>query len=74
MPQVRASVPGTKKMGDPDFLYAAPPMFACAVFCKESRMEFLDSIKPHRKSGGKPTNRFCHSDAKSPGGYSSHEE
>jgi hypothetical protein len=40
-----------KKTGDPDFLYAAPDMFACAAFCKESRMKFLDSTKPHRKSG-----------------------
>jgi hypothetical protein len=29
-------------------------MFACAAFCKESRIEFLDSTKPHRKSGGSP--------------------
>ena len=42
-------------MGDPDFLYAAPPVFACAAFCKESRMKFLDSTKLHRKPGGSPT-------------------
>jgi hypothetical protein len=50
----KSGVRGTKKTGDPDFLYAAPAMFACAAFCKESRMKFLDSTKPHRKSGRSP--------------------
>jgi hypothetical protein len=50
---------GRKRRGDPDFLYAAPPMFACAAFCKESRMKFLGSTKPHRKSGGSPHHCFC---------------
>jgi hypothetical protein len=29
---------------------------ACAAFCKESRMKFVDSTKSHRKSGdmGRP--------------------
>jgi hypothetical protein len=61
-------------MGDPDFLYAAPHKSACAAFCKESRMEFLDCTKPHRKSGGSPTNLFFKGDAESPGSYSSDEE
>jgi hypothetical protein len=55
----KSGVRGTKKMGDPDFLYAAPSMFACAAFSKESRMKFLDSTAPHRKSGGSPTTAFA---------------
>jgi hypothetical protein len=58
VPHVRNSVRGMKKLGDPDFLYAAPPMFACAAFCKESRMKFVDLTKPHRKPGGSPTIAF----------------
>jgi hypothetical protein len=61
VPHVRPGVRGTKKTGDPDFLYAAPPMFACAAFIKESRMKFLYSTKPHRKDGGKP--HHCNPDA-----------
>jgi hypothetical protein len=54
---------GRKRWANPDFLYAAPPMFACAAFYKESRMEFLDSTEPPRKSGGaRPL--FCNCDAK----------
>jgi hypothetical protein len=53
-----AGVRGMKKTADPDFLYTAPPRFAYAAFCKESRMEFLDSARPHRKSGGKPDRCF----------------
>jgi hypothetical protein len=41
-----------KRVRYPDFLYAAPPMVACAAFFEESRMKFGDSTKPHRKSGG----------------------
>ncbi len=37
---------------DPDFLYAAPPMVACAAFITESRMKFVERTKPNRKSGG----------------------
>src|SRR5271154_7465822 len=37
---------------DPDFLYVAPSMTACAAFSKESRMRFANANKPHRKSGG----------------------
>ena len=59
MPQVRPSVPGLKKMGDPDFLHAAPNRFACAAFSKESRMEFANATKLHRKSGGSPTKAFA---------------
>jgi hypothetical protein len=61
---VRPAYVGRKRRGDPDFLYAAPPMFACAAFSKESRMKFLDSTKPHRKPGGSPHRCFGHSDAK----------
>jgi hypothetical protein len=38
-------------MGDPDFLYAAPDMTACAAFSKERRMRFANANKLHRKSG-----------------------
>ena len=48
-------VHGLKKMGDPDFLYAAPEMTACAAFGKESRMKFANATKLHRKSGGSPS-------------------
>jgi hypothetical protein len=37
---------------DPDFLYAAQAEFACAAFCKESRMNFASATKLDRKSGG----------------------
>jgi len=47
-------VHGLNKMGDPDFLYAAPDMTACAAFSKESRMKFANATKLHRKSGGSP--------------------
>jgi hypothetical protein len=36
---------------DPDFLYVAPSMTACAAFSKESRMRFANANKLHRKSG-----------------------
>jgi hypothetical protein len=42
-------------MGDPDFLYAALEMTACAAFIKESRMYFTNANQPHTKSGGSPT-------------------
>ena len=48
-------VHGLKKTGDPDFLYAAPDMTACAAFSKESRMKFTNANKLHRKSGGSPS-------------------
>jgi hypothetical protein len=54
VPHVRLSVRGPNKTGDPDFLYAAPNRFACAAFCKESRMKFANATKLHRKSGGSP--------------------
>jgi hypothetical protein len=38
--------------GDPDFLYAALEMTACAAFIKESRMNFANANQPHRKSWG----------------------
>ena len=47
-------VHGLNKMGDPDFLYAALDMTACAAFSKESRMRFANATKLHRKSGGSP--------------------
>ena len=37
---------------DPDFLHAASARFACAAFCKESRMKFASATKLDRKSGG----------------------
>jgi len=37
---------------DPDFLYVAPSMTACAAFSKESRMRFANANELHRKSGG----------------------
>ena len=39
------------RSSDPDFLHAAPDRFACAAFCKESRMKFARATKLHRKSG-----------------------
>jgi hypothetical protein len=42
------------KMGDPDFLYAALDMTACAAFSRESRMRFANASKLHRKSGEAP--------------------
>ena len=48
-------VHGLNKMGDPDFLHAAPDMSACAAFSKESRMKFANATKLHRKSGGSPS-------------------
>jgi hypothetical protein len=41
----------------PDFLYGAPPTFACAAFIKESRMTFTNAIKPDRKSGVRSSER-----------------
>jgi hypothetical protein len=35
----------------PDFLHGAPPTDACAVFIKESRMEFVNAKELDRKSG-----------------------
>jgi hypothetical protein len=34
---------GLKLMGDPDFLYAALDMTACAVFFKENRMKCVEA-------------------------------
>ena len=65
MPQVRTSVPGTNKTGDPDFLHAAPDKTACAAFSKESRMKLANATKPHRKSGGSPPQPFANQSAKS---------
>jgi hypothetical protein len=36
-------VHGLKKVGDPDFLYAAPDTTACAVFFKENRMKCAEA-------------------------------
>ena len=36
---------------DPDFLYAALDTTACAAFIKESRMNFVNAIRPHRNPG-----------------------
>jgi hypothetical protein len=51
-------VHGLNKMGDPDFLYAALDMTACAAFSKESRMRLANATKLHRKSGGSPSSFF----------------
>jgi hypothetical protein len=37
-------VHGLNRMGDPDFLYAAPDRIACAAFSKESRMKFANPL------------------------------
>jgi hypothetical protein len=37
---------------DPDFLYAALDMTACAAFFKESRVRFVNANKPYGKSEG----------------------
>jgi hypothetical protein len=37
---------------EPDFLYVAPSMSACAAFSKESRMRIANAINLDRKSGG----------------------
>ena len=58
VPRVRTSVHGLNKTGDPDFLYAAPDMTACAAFSKESRVKFANATKLHRKSGGSPPFSF----------------
>ena len=59
MPQVRQSVPGPKKTGDPDFLYAAPDTTTCAAFSKESRMKFANATKINRKSGVAQWREIC---------------
>ena len=59
VPQVRLSVPGPNKTGDPDFLYAARDKTTCAAFSKESRMNFANATKLHRKSRGSPTKVFA---------------
>jgi hypothetical protein len=41
-----------KRARYPDFLYAAPIVFACAAFCEESRMKSANANRLHRKSGG----------------------
>jgi hypothetical protein len=51
-------VHGLNKMGDPDLLYAAPDMTACAAFSKESRMGCANATKLHRKSGKAPPFSF----------------
>jgi len=38
-------------------------MFACAAFCKESRMKFLDSTKLPQEIRGKPLNCSSNRDA-----------
>jgi hypothetical protein len=42
-------------MGDPDFLYAAPDMTACAAFSKESRMRFANATNSTGNPGGSPS-------------------
>jgi hypothetical protein len=43
--------PFAKNAKDPNFLYAAPHRATCAAFIKESRMEFVGSLKLNRKFG-----------------------
>ena len=45
---------------DPDFLHAASDRFACAAFCKESRMEFASSTSSTGNPGehGAPVQRI----------------
>ena len=38
-----------RKYRKPDFLHAASARFACAAFCKESRMKFASANNLHRK-------------------------
>ena len=40
-----------KRARYPDFLYSCLVMAACAAFIEESRMEYINATKPHRKSG-----------------------
>jgi hypothetical protein len=47
-------VHGLNKMGDPDFLYLAPDMTACAAFSKESRMRFAIRHQTPQEIRGKP--------------------
>jgi hypothetical protein len=45
---------------DPDFLYVAPSITACAAFSEESRMRLANATELHRKSGGaKPRDLQC---------------
>ncbi len=53
-------VHGLNKMGDPDFLYAAPDITACAAFSKESRMKFANANNLNRKSGRSPSSFFSY--------------
>src|ERR1700691_1195718 len=54
----RVSHPSPKWAKDPDFLYAALSMAACAAFIKESRRKLAELTKPHRKSGFWGTRSF----------------
>jgi hypothetical protein len=66
----------TKALGDPDFVYTAPLMFAYAAFYKESRMKFIDPRNPTGNPGVWGThhaypNRFG---AKNKGAHIRHKE
>jgi hypothetical protein len=50
---------GQKRLGDPDFLYAASDTTACVAFFKESRMKLANATELNRKSGAQPLERFC---------------
>jgi hypothetical protein len=50
-------VPGPRKIGDPDFLYAALDAAAYAAFFEESRMKSPGATRLHRKSGKSLNNR-----------------
>ena len=64
-PHVRLSVHGPKTMGAPDFLSRGSPTSACAAFIKQSRMEFANAHKIHRKSGGSRRMLLLHRRTKS---------
>ena len=44
---------------DPDFLYVAPSITACAAFSEESRMRLANATELRRKSGGRSRGTRC---------------
>jgi hypothetical protein len=47
-----ADEPASTLSSDPDFLYVASSMTACAAFSEESRMRLANAPEVNRKSGG----------------------
>jgi hypothetical protein len=68
---VDPTLPEKHRQGPRISYCAAPDMVACAAFSKESRMKFVDSTKPHWKSGGmgRPVFRdaTCRTSLRTPG-------